>query len=590
MLIGLSTVLLAQNNQEIYLNGKSFFRQGNYALAKQNFEKLMSTAEPTAFAPYATFYYGLSAWKLEEYSLAKDSWRQLEARYSDWGQMAEVYHWLSKAYLQLQNYDEAINYWQKIEVEEVRAETDTLMMVNLPDTLQEQRYAAWYEQYPDNQIIAKKYVERLKVGDLTLTNNEIITGINQKFDFTPEMVSVMKDQYKVAVLLPFMYESLEDTRIITRNTFVMDLYQGMTLAADSLNAAGIDIQLFPYDTRRSGSATAKILERDEMKGMDLIIGPLYPEPFELVNKFSQIHAINMLNPVSGNSQVVMNNPFSYLFKPSYETMAENAAKYAAKHFAEDKDYFIIYEDNDRFATMAEAYQKSLEADSFKVAKVFKISEEKNREVLDALTSFYEVKLTLEERDSIMEIPGRLVKSRELFNQEDTIQYYEERFYLDRDSIGHIFVASTSTIVAANTVGGIEVRGDSIPIIGMGEWLNFNVLTLDQFERLEILLMHPNYINYDNESHTVISEKITKTYRNKPTLNQFIGYECMWFAGQMLNEYGTYYQLGLRNGAFIPGQVFLGFLYGFAQDNQVMPLVKLIDSSLENVNEIYEENE
>ena len=50
-------------------------------------------------------------------------------------------------------------------------------------------------------------------------------------------------------------------------------------------------------------------------------------------------------------------------------------------------------------------------------------------------------------------------------------------------------------------------------------------------------------------------------------------------GKIIDKYGNYFQFGLRNEKFIQGDVFEGFKYDYMNDNQFVPILKIIDSEL-----------
>jgi hypothetical protein len=268
-------------------------------------------------------------------------------------------------------------------------------------------------------------------------------------------------------------------------------------------------------------------------------------------------------------------------------MAWSAAKYAIKNFTENKKLIIIHDEEERHEALAKLYSEILIENGFTVTSITKVPKSDSRSVLESLTKSYEYKLSPSERDSINKLQRRFVKGKLSSNGNDTLYYYEDRFRLPLGSIGHMFVATTNIVAAANAVGGVEVRGDKIPIIGLGEWLNFNVLTLEQLERLGVALVHPNYLKFDSETFYEINNKLTSTYRQPASINQFSGFDIISLAGQLLNEHGVYFQNGLKSGEIYQGKVFEAYKYGFAQDNQIVPIVKMKESVLQIVNNIYE---
>ena len=125
------------------------------------------------------------------------------------------------------------------------------------------------------------------------------------------------------------------------NQFILDIYQGVRLAADSLQNQGISLELLSYDTKRNTSALEKILEKEELKSADVIIGPFSSKLTELVNEFSFRNKINMINPLRTDSEVIGNNPYSFLYHPSNETIGRRMGDYVLKN-SDRRPGVIIY--------------------------------------------------------------------------------------------------------------------------------------------------------------------------------------------------------------------------------------------------------
>ena len=199
-----------------------------------------------------------------------------------------------------------------------------------------------------------------------------------------------KDAYNVAVLFPFDFDSLEGAGKVARNRVVMDVYEGIRYAVNELNEEGKTINLYPYDTKGNKSnfhVTAAILDKEEMLGMDLIIGPRYRQPFNMVYEYSRKNKINMINPWSTNSQVTGDNLFSFLINPSEKTQAVKLAEYAVETY-ENKNAFIFY--NLRDSLMAATYKSELEANGFSVPVFNEVNNENLGEQSELLIDFEEL--------------------------------------------------------------------------------------------------------------------------------------------------------------------------------------------------------
>ncbi|MCH8014867.1 MAG: sigma 54-interacting transcriptional regulator, partial [Candidatus Dadabacteria bacterium] len=172
-------------------------------------------------------------------------------------------------------------------------------------------------------------------------------------------------------MLPFMFDDLKPIRGRASNQFILDIYEGIKLAHQKLIDDGMKIELYAYDTRKEPDRTKMILQQHDLKGMDVIIGPLYPGPSKLVTEFAYQNRINLINPISNNSEVIGNNPYSFLYNPTSESMARTAAEYASANL-QNKNVVIYYGEGRKDSVLAFNYMKLIERDSFNILFIEKI--------------------------------------------------------------------------------------------------------------------------------------------------------------------------------------------------------------------------
>ena len=116
-------------------------------------------------------------------------------------------------------------------------------------------------------------------------------------------------------------------------------------------------------------------------------------------------------------------------------------------------------------------------------------------------------------------------------------------------------------------------------MGFDEWLEYDVNTFDQLKRLDVSFISRKYINLNSEISNFIKDKVVNSYGEVPSDNLFIGFGLINMIGKIIGKYGNYFQFGLRNESFIQGDVFKGFQYDYMNDNQFVPILKIIDSEL-----------
>ena len=439
-------------------------------------QAFQSLTDDDTFGAYASFYYAISALKSNELKLASDMWKQISIKYPDWDKQREVDYWLTYAAFKQNDYWQAFNYAEKLPVEWRSSLIDQFLGKLSIDGLD-----SAYALNPSNSYIGEYYADAIQRQPYEARDFLMLKELSEKFNFklAPDenLPLIKKDEYAIAVVLPFMFESLQTPQTVIRNSIIFDLYQGMQFAQAELLAEDIKLNLFPYDTKKKGSVTYDLIKSGKLDDADLIVGPLYSGPTQFISGFSREQKITMINPLSSNDAIASQNPYAYLFKPSYATQGRVAAKYAAQKFSDNKKLFIFYE-TDRDSIVASTYRETIEEEGFFVVQFDRLSNEDAQQIQIDFTEQFEVRLdtmyTQPEIDSISLIPGRIVRTRSLRNEstgriirnnegKEVTEYYEVKFTIQPDSIGHIFAATSSNVLATNFISKVAVRSDSIGI-------------------------------------------------------------------------------------------------------------------------------
>lgn len=112
---------------------------------------------------------------------------------------------------------------------------------------------------------------------------------------------------KAALILPFM---LGDS-ITSEQMKMVEFYEGMLLALDSLKKQGVSVDLHIYDSGNKEQSILPILSAPEMKEMNLIIGPVYDKHISEAAAFAENTGIKVVIPFARQIDEVFTNPYLY---------------------------------------------------------------------------------------------------------------------------------------------------------------------------------------------------------------------------------------------------------------------------------------
>lgn len=551
-------------------NGKELLRLEKYGLAMQAFRPLTSSISGNPYQKVASYYYAVAAFHNNELPVAKNMFLQIASKYPDWENLEEVNLWLAHIYFQEGDYNKGLLYASKINDQELMQSASRMKERYVAEMTLEQ-LDSLLSLYPSDAVVAENLAEKIARLPIAEQDRDLLENIVSVFDLDKNkyridenVKTVKKEKYHVAVMLPFMKDELQLNAKHLSNEFVIELYEGIMMGANDLKSYGVNIQLHLYDTKKDGNVTARLLLLDELKHMDLIIGPLYPDPVKIVSEFAFKHQINMINPLSQNSEIIGSNPYVFLFMPIHETQARKMADYISTKI-ENKYTFIFHGANDKDSVMAYSYKKEIEQHGFTVIQIEKVATEEGKRILDMLTKSIPVEFDAAEFDSLAAAGSQITE--------------KDYLIIQPDSIGHVFVASNDPSLVANAITGLETRQDNITLVGLERWLEHRLISFEGLSRLNTQLIAPTFIDKTNPKYEDLNTLYKETFRAFPTKNFYTGYEVIMAAGKLMKKSGNLFQFDPAINNFLPGEIFQGVLFGSENCNQIVPIASFTNSEL-----------
>ena len=574
-----SSIAFAQSDYSNFTKVKKLFNQKNYSeLTNLNF----NISSKSEFYPYYIFYRSISNYYLNNEDQSLNDLNEIIKSFPKWSQIDEVYYWIIKIIIDKESIETTLNYFNKIKNIQIQEDIYSMIEPEIKKISSFNQLKTLYKNYANNKIIAKYYGRSLLKEYLS---DEIIDEITEILDLVErdELFVIENKKFRVAVLLPFMFDGFDNDNFIKNNNFIMDLYSGILFGHKNYDSINSMIDIIPFDTRRDPITVKKIIQEGRLDNIDLIIGPLYGKPIEIIKQFCLENKILMINPLSSNNKIIDDNRYSLLFKPSIKTVAEKASEFSIDRFNTNKNTIIFYENNFQDSLIAKIYYDNLEKNGFNIIYSKSVSKDDSRLILDSLASTYEEMLSDSIYDTLKNISGILIKDGRGVDELDTTYKYIEKFYIEEDSIGHVFVSSKNSLFASNIISAVDIRNDTIPVLGFEDWLKFNLISINQFQDLDISLISPSFSNSLDEDYKYIEEYFIDNYRRKPSNNFIIGVELINMIIDINKSYGRYFQFGLRNEKLIKGKISGGSSYLRANDNQIVPVIKVVESDIIKIN-------
>ena len=152
----------------------------------------------------------------------------------------------------------------------------------------------------------------------------------------------IKATYNVALLLPFLLDDSQDALEAPEQKKTSDFdnfnyfqfYAGFMLAADSLEQYGLHarIQVLDGDKLNDTLTIRQTLRKPGMDKMDLIVGPMYANSFDVAARFAGKHQIGIVNPLSRRENIVNGKPFVIKAQVSSSDIATKLSSFILKQY------------------------------------------------------------------------------------------------------------------------------------------------------------------------------------------------------------------------------------------------------------------
>ncbi|MBF9143908.1 ABC transporter substrate-binding protein [Hymenobacter properus] len=530
-----------------YRNAKTQLDLGNYAAALAQLEPL---AQPTArFARGADAAYlaAVAAARLKQWPESEQLLNLLRTEYPTYPNLPDALLLQGQVSFEQEDYDTALKTLSLLPPGKFAAEREGMKATYLPRIKERSTWVRNLRRYPDDATLGRAYADRLVFGGAYTDAdqgqlNDLITKFGlDRSRYTPRpRVAAKKSSYNVAVLLPF---ELSDPswQTVRKNQFVTDLYAGLRVAQDSLQRAGRPLQLFAYDTGADTLALKQVLALPELAGMDLLIGPIYKSGAKLLGRYAREHQIVCVNPLSQDGDLVVDNPWHYLFSPSTTTQGRVAAQFALTSFGGGKPGVLLHEDSKDDAAFANAYKSEYESQGGKIGLLRRF----NPDVDESLSTAFAA--------------------------------------LDLPSASHLMVFSDNRRLGPYTFTQWQQQpaATRVPLLAPGSWLDNPRLDVSQLGMQGVYFIQPKYYNEQGPGFRRFRQLYLQKQHLPPSLFASQGFELLMFFGTALFQYGPAFQSNLSSAGATPGVIFDGMSYANgAHDNQVVPIVKLSNLELQ----------
>lgn len=386
-------------------------------------------------------------------------------------------------------------------------------------------------------IVKKKLLVNYVPQDSTL---------NVVYDSTSRLENV----YDIAIMLPYMLDENDkfrakcppvgDCPFYGYTMMSINLENGIMMAVDSLRKAGLSVNVHVYDTQKDTASVNAILEKPEMKDMDMIFGPLYPRQIKIVAEYSKNNKIQNVIPVPVSNKALYKNPYLSKYVTSTPTQVKKLGEYVAERFPM-ANVIAIKNSGDKqdafyFDEFVKSYNETAQKNPFRL----------NDKLLTAEMSTSSKLTSVEYQLSDTALNVIVVPSEEL---------------------GHVSNFVTKLVATSNRNPYSKYR---YQIVGLEDWIGFETIDEKYKNRFKLNVVTSGFIDYNDPKIKKFVRDFRIKYGIDPDKYAINGFDAAFtnLAGLLL--YGTAYAQNyhlLDTDGFTSGSTYKSVELGSGYENQ-----------------------
>lgn len=363
-----------------------------------------------------------------------------------------------------------------------------------------------------------------------------------------------KDQYNIAFLLPLYldkndtieaYQNLEEeTEIYKKTHYALDFYSGAKIALDTLNKAGMSLNIHVFDTKNDPHETFDLVTKSTFNNMDLVIGPFYSNNFKIAAEILSRRKIPIVAPLSTKSNLLENAPHTFQVIPTPKRQVTYLSEYITELYAHEC-ITLVRRNSEEDENNAKWMLSSLN--------------------LDSVSNYKEVLVEGPVIDSIHhEIDSMAVKNVFLI-----------------PSTEKAFVTDVLTKLNAT-------RDSSLIVFGMPDWYKFKELDYNYLMNLDVHIPNSGFLSYQDSLTQYFVKNYQESTRNAPNERfAFAGFDITYYFLSILKENG-----GISSSMYLEPKNLLNmnFDYNYIRNrrdgsrNQSVQIIKYDDFKIVPINE------
>ncbi|HLO44275.1 MAG TPA: ABC transporter substrate-binding protein [Leadbetterella sp.] len=524
-----------------YKKAVQLFADGQYEQAGQKLTPLCSRNYSNPMVPYAYYYNALTSKNKGNLYQSRVIFRSLFENFYDWDKINEariIYADLNFGENYFEEGLKSLETIQDTEYDKIKVE---MLNKYIPKIKSISTLKELYFKFPTQEILAKNLVEKIQANRYNSKDDlEISDMLTNRFKFKEAANKNKKSSSSTqntskesiasldfGVLLPYNLNDV--TNSIASNKYTYELYAGMEIATEQLKNQGIEVKLHSFDVKKSKYDFEILEKRDGFKNLDLIVGPLYPDPNAEAVEFAVNNKIVQVHPLSNNLSLLKDGNSIFLLQPSHLLQSKKTLEYVAG--LNHKKTVSIYFGN--------AKKDSLFANIYRE---------------EALKKGYTI-------TTFKKFSGNLQKLS--------------------PETGHVFLAADNNqgVKFLQSVSYSKINTEIICTAASFAWDKISGSTFTE----NVSLIYPEYVAKDKEQVRLFEKSFLEKMAAPPSYYAYAGYDLVLYFSRMMKDGKDIFKLNIESGEYTDDYLLSGFDFrGKTKENLIVPIVKYKNEAFEEI--------
>ncbi|MDA9555116.1 ABC transporter substrate-binding protein [Pelobium sp.] len=316
-----------------------------------------------------------------------------------------------------------------------------------------------------------------------------------------EVVTKPKEQPEIVIslLLPFELDALDyktaSLKDLNKVNLAIDFYQGFKMALDSAaNQGNYRFKLQVFDAQDDVSKVTALAAKPNIKGSDLIIGPIFPGTIKAFSVYNKVMKTPMVSPLAASGPELFNNPNLITVNNTINQHVNKAVSFIKTQLKPKKVLLI----------------RSGQAGEYKYAVPFKKG-------IDSLAKGL----------SFSEIGIKAVGYENVFKS------------LNPTGLNVVVLPSTERTFLLSIFKELEKLSSryQIVVIGHPDWEKLQFLDFSTLEKLNTYITSSYQIDYKSSKNLDFIKSYRNVFSLEPSEYAFKGFDIGYYFAKLMNDHG-----------------------------------------------------